>query len=401
MTAPAPAAEVLPAFVPPMVAQLRRRQLQVGLADLDDLRRALRAGFGLSSKDELRELCVALWAKSPAEAQVVRVAFAGAGLADWGVNSFEGVAVATPGHAPAAAERAADDPDADQDEPETPGDAEVAQTRLVRPPGAGALPLRTGGSSRGFVLTPQYPLAAREVAQAWRHLRRPVRYGPATELDIGATIRERGRHAVVTPPVLVPRRRNAMRLLLLIDRHGSMTPFHGYVDYVVAAIRNAGRLDDVDVGYYHDLPGSLEDRIALEQVDNPLRADLDPVLGQVPPLRGGRVYADPGLAVPRPLDPILGEMTGNTAVLVISDGGAARRTFDLVRLLDSVALLKAIGADSTGVAWLNPVRPSRWPRTTAGQVARHVPMFPFTREGLYQAVDALRGRAAPVERPLW
>ena len=48
-------------------------------------------------------------------------------------------------------------------------------------------------------------------------------------------------------------------------------------------------------------------------------------------------------------------MTSATAVLVISDAGAARRQFDITRLLDSVALIKALRADSAGVAWLNPV----------------------------------------------
>jgi hypothetical protein len=40
---------------------------------------------------------------------------------------------------------------------------------------------------------------------------------------------------------------------------------------------------------------------------------------------------------------------------VISDAGAARRQFDIVRLLDSVALVKALrwgGNGSGGLAWL-------------------------------------------------
>ena len=74
----------------------------------------------------------------------------------------------------------------------------------------------------------------------------------------GGDHRGTGAAGVATPPVLVPRRRNAVRLLMLIDRHGSMTPFHGYVDYVVGAIRDAGRIDDVQAVYFHDLPGSRD-----------------------------------------------------------------------------------------------------------------------------------------------
>ena len=80
MTEPEPAfpgnaGTVLPAFLTLVIAQLRRRRLQVGISDVHALRQALQAGFGLSSRDELCELCVALWAKSPTEVQVVRTEF--------------------------------------------------------------------------------------------------------------------------------------------------------------------------------------------------------------------------------------------------------------------------------------------------------------------------------------
>lgn len=399
----------LPGFLTPVVAQLRRRRVQVGIADMQALRLALHAGFGLSSRDELRELCVHLWAKSPAEAAVVRAAFANladAGLlADWSPADMAG---------PAAARR---DPDAaviagDAGEQAGPGPAVPAETGLKDSAEAEAVmhlnhdldldlgSLRTLAGDRGLVLVPQYPLTAREVAQAWRHLRRPVRSGPAVELDVDATIAARARRGVATAPVLVPRRRNAVRLLMLIDRQGSMTPFHGYVDYVVGAIRHAGRIDAVQAAYFHDLPGTLADNRALREMPDPFRPDLDAVLSVIEPLRDGRVYDEPALTASRPFEQVLAGMTATTAVLVISDAGAARRQFDIARLAATIALVKALRAGSAGVAWLNPVPGERWARTTAGQVARHVPMFPFTRPGLYQAVDTLRGRPVHVERPV-
>lgn len=403
MTVPVTAADELPSFLPPLVAQLRRRRIQVGIGDVCALRLALRAGFGLSSRDELRELCVALWAKSPAEAQVVRAAFANLdGLADWTVADAAGHADALPSAQGPAVESLepedAGDIRPEPPEPEEGGEAGAGAIReLSASPAAGLGALRTGASGRGLVLVPQYPLTSREVAQAWRHLRRPVRSGPAVELDIDATITERSRRGVATPPVLVPRRRNAVRLLMLADRHGSMTPFHGYADHVIGAIRSAGRIDDVQVAYFHDLPGTLEDKSALQARPDPFRADLDEVLGLIGPLHGGRVYGDPGLTVPQSLDAILAAVTGHTAVLVISDAGAARQQFDIVRVLDTIGLLKALRAQASGVAWLNPVPAARWKRTTAAQAARYVPMYPFSRQGLYQAVDALRGRPVAAE----
>ena len=275
------------------------------------LRLALRAGFGLSSRDELRELCVHLWAKSPVEAEVVRAAFANLAdaelLADW---SPADVAVPEPGGpicnlSPYRS---------DDDEEAGPALATLPRRGMEESAEAGAVsrlimilisistPAYQRRVDRGLVLVPQYPLTAREVAQAWRHLRRPVRSGPAMELDVEATIAARARRGVATPPVLVPRRRNAVRLLMLIDRQGSMTPFHGYVDYVVGAIRHAARIDDVQAVYFHDLPGSLADKRALDEMPNPFRPDLDEVLSLIEPLRCGRVYDEPTLTAPRPLD---------------------------------------------------------------------------------------------------
>jgi uncharacterized protein with von Willebrand factor type A (vWA) domain len=383
----------LPPFLMPIVGQLRRRRLAVGVSDVHDLRCALRAGFGLSSVDDLRELCVALWAKSPIEAQIVRAVFARAdGLPDWNLQQESTTAAAAPTDSQQASTSATDL--SVTTNPERP----VVQTSSVH--GLAREPLQTGVTDRGLVLIPQYPLTSREVAQVWRHLRRPVRYGPAVELDIAATVSQWGNRGVATAPVVVPRRRNAVRLLLLIDRHGSMTPFHGYVDYVIAAIRDAGRIDYVQAVYCHDLPVAHADRSVLDDMPDPFRPDLDAVLPLIRPMRGGHVYDDPGLTAPRPLEDVTGGATSATAVLVVSDAGAARGQFDLLRLLDTVALLKALRVSSSGVAWLNPVPAPRWTRSTAGQVARYVPMFSFTRPGLYQAVEALRGRPTLVEHGL-
>jgi hypothetical protein len=179
-----------------------------------------------------------------------------------------------------------------------------------------------------------------------------------------------------------------------------MTPFHGYVDHVVGAIQDAGRIDDVLALYYHDLPGWNADRSALNGLTDPFRPDIDLVLPEVQPMRDGRVYSDPDLTVPRSLAYILDRITEGTVALIISDAGAARRHFDTIRLLDTVAMLKAIVASVATVSWLNPVPQELWRRSTASQVARYIPMFPFTRQGLYQAVDTLRGRPAQVEHQL-
>ena len=382
----------LPAFVLEVGRQLQRRRLPLGIDDYDALRQALATGFGWSSPEELRELCVALWAKSPAEAEIVRGAFARNRdrLEDWDAGRT-GQRTGTRRQSVESGRTATT---VWKDE------AEESAPRAEPLVHLGAVPAALGPADRSLVLVPQYPLTEREIAQAWRRLRRQRRTGPTVELDVTATLQQHARHGVATPPVLVPRRRNTAKLLLLIDRFGSMTPFHGYVNHIVRAIRNAGRFDDVRAVYFHDLPGTSTDRSVLRQVDDPFRPDLDAVLPLIRPMSEGRVYDDPALTIPRRLTAVLNQLAEGTAAVVISDAGAARQRFDIMRLLDTVALAKALHARAAAATWLNPVPPERWPRTTAGQVHRYLPMHPLTREGLNRAVDGLRGRPISVERPL-
>lgn len=137
----------LPPFLMEIVRQLRRRRLQVGIGDCHALRCALTAGFGLSSTDELRELCVALWAKSPMEAEIVRAAFARVAVPDWKLQEkatqVVGPTATGPGQVrPSNTGQPVDDQDQD--------DAEVPQAEPVR--NLGSAPPSTGVRDRGLVL---------------------------------------------------------------------------------------------------------------------------------------------------------------------------------------------------------------------------------------------------------
>jgi uncharacterized protein with von Willebrand factor type A (vWA) domain len=103
---------------------------------------------------------------------------------------------------------------------------------------------------------------------------------------------------------------------------------------------------------------------------------------------------------PHPVADVLDDREGGDAVVVISDAGAARGSYDVRRLLETVAFLKAMRARTTHYAWLNPMPRERWSGSTAAQVARHVPMFPLDARGMRSVVDALRGKVPALERPL-
>jgi uncharacterized protein with von Willebrand factor type A (vWA) domain len=250
------------------------------------------------------------------------------------------------------------------------------------------------------VFLPQYPVNFREAAQAWRRLRWPVREGPATELDVDATIQRRSRAGVVSPPVLRPRRRNRARLLLLVDRHGSMAPFQGYTDEVCQAISQAGRLRRVAMFYFHDVPVESADPALLEGLTGGLFSSLDSILHQIPPLSSGELFTDTDLLAPVSAQDVLTEHAQDAAVVIVSDAGAARGKYDLLRLLDTAAFLKALKGFTTRIVWLNPLPAAAWPPSSAVQIGRHVPMFPMDREGMHRAVNVLRGQPYTVEKPI-
>lgn len=403
--------------------QLQRHQFPLGVDDYLALRTALRAGFGWSSRAELCTLCCSLWAKSLAEQAVVRALFDTLQLEDWALITQQ----STPVHDESlgsAAEMATDGESADITDgvvnentivasaTELEGHDDVSSVEsgvgqigeLMVAPLNRVLPPLTWRSDQALpsvhVFLSQFPTNYRIVSQTWRRLWWPVREGPKTELDIQGTIESRIRTGVATPPVLRSSRRNRARLLLLVDRQGSMAPFHAFVAEVRDTISKTSRLGNVAVAYFHDVPLDGADSSVLQDLTDHAATGLDPVLSQVSPLSDGVLFADPELLSPLTAIDVLEGHGIDAGIVVISDAGAARRHRDLLRLLDTVAFLMTLKSYSNRVVWLNPMPIKYWLKTTAAQIGRHVPMFPMDADGMHYAVNVLRGQPFIVERPI-
>jgi uncharacterized protein with von Willebrand factor type A (vWA) domain len=380
-----------PFFLWTLFQQLRRRGFALGPEEYQAVRLALREGFGWSSRRELREVCSALWAKSREERVVIAALFDQHEVSDWSLGT-----------------RTSDSPTAaDEFEQMSAEEALEMDTSPESPPKTafmGRLPPLTFSEMPVLpyqhVFVPQYPVSFRGVAQAWRRLRWPVREGPATELDVDATVQRRCGQGMVSPPVLRPPRRNRANLLLLVDRQGSMAPFHSYVDQVCQAIGQAGWLRQVGIFYFHDTPVEGADPSILKPLEGQLFPSLDPVLAEIPALTRGTLMNDTELMSPTSADEVISEYGREAAVVILSDAGAARGRFDLLRLLDTVAFLKGAKRWSSRLAWLNPLPSTAWTGSTAAELARHVPMFSMDRDGMYRAVNVLRGQPFSVEKPL-
>ncbi|XVV17195.1 hypothetical protein ACQP2X_23305 [Actinoplanes sp. CA-131856] len=388
--------EPMPHFARDLIARLRRRGLPLGVDDCVTLRTALAAGHGLHSTEALGALCVALWATSRRDAEIITSTLHLVAPPDWSLQRPEPVADGSPVTAEPPMQPRADE------EPEPaagPGSAELDITRPALR-GGGAEPPRSGRSAPFLVTRPQYPMSEREIAQAWRRLRRPTRHGPRVELDVEATVSRYATTGVVTAPVLMPRRVNSARLFLLVDRQGSMTPFHGLVDHVIRSIVRAARLDSISIGYFRNSLGRSPDRSLMADLTDPLAVELDTIIDRIPPLAKGWIYEDPDLTRRQPARKVLDSLAAGTSVVIVSDAGAQRGSLVATRVFDAVALGLAVAARRARVCWLNPLRADRWTETSAAQIARHIPMYALDRDGMYAAVDVLRGRPVSVAAPL-
>jgi uncharacterized protein with von Willebrand factor type A (vWA) domain len=220
----------------------------------------------------------------------------------------------------------------------------------------------TGISRNPFRETNEYfPVTRRQMKQSWRYLRRFIREGLPTELDVEATIHQIGSQGLLLKPVLVPRRVNRSELILLIDRDGSMQPFHALSERLVETAVQGGRLARADVYYFHNCPQKY-------------------------------LYHDPYHYKAEEVRDIFRCLRESTGVLICSDAGAARGGLNSRRLELTQEFLKDIKQYVRYVAWINPMPRSRWLGTTAGEIAELVPMFECNRQGLHEAISVLRGQ---------
>lgn len=222
---------------------------------------------------------------------------------------------------------------------------------------------RTNRSHDRFLLATDYlPVTQRQMKQSWRHLRRMVREGDATELDVEATVQRIAHDGMLLNPVLVARRTNRTELVLLMDQDGSMVPFHSLSARLVETALRGGRLGKAGAYYFHNCPVEY-------------------------------LYNDPMHQEAEPIEEVLrGFQRDRTAVLIFSDAGAARGGLNLERAELTATFLQQLKQQVRYVAWLNPMPKPRWNTSTAREIALHVPMFEATRQGLDEAIDALRGR---------
>ena len=199
----------------------------------------------------------------------------------------------------------------------------------------------------------------------WRNLRLLKREGAPENLDVQGTINLFCKMGFFSGVVLQPSRKNQVKLVLLIDCEGSMSPFKLLIDTLQESIEKVGLLNQKNIFYFHNVPR-------------------------------GYLFTKPNLTKPLPIEEILSREVGNNSVVIVSDGGAARRTYDSERLHQTKEFIRQLSDKTYLYGWLNPVPEFQWRMTTAEDIATFIPMYSLNPQGLNDLVKILLGYPFPM-----
>jgi len=335
----------------------QRHGLPLGVDEYLAVLRSLQAGFGIGSRQEVEQLCCLVWAKSEEENRLIRRLFEQMWRYSPTESGNEGK------HSIDATETLAPEPPSSNEPlPEL-----ETHPSLTPEPVQAVQAVRSSRRDRELkrprysLLTEYFPVTKRQMKQSWRYLRRPVREGVPIELDVEATVAKMGHEGILLEPVLMPPRSNRTDLVLMIDQEGSMVPFHELSRQLVETAQRGGRLRQLRVFYFHDYPDEY-------------------------------LYRHPAMLNAQPMSEVLEEIGEQAAVLIVSDGGAARGNFDQERIESTKVWIEQLQQSLRYYAWLNPMPNECWQQTTAGEIARLLPMFEMSRQGMNAAISVLRGR---------
>lgn len=338
---------------------LVKRGFRLSVRDLQSGLRALEAGYGVCSREDLQWLCEALWVRSEEEVQELHHFFR-----EFPLPQVAEVAAITGRPRPDAPARetqaGADTAPGKKEEPVL-----LPQYEPAAGSGTGLPSAKVTLATEPFILSPRPAVTLRSLIVAWRRYRRPQRSGARVELDLDATIAEQARQRLLAEPVMVPARRNQARLTVLVDVSPSMSPWHN-LHGLMAESLHEGRLAQGALYYFYNVPG--EQWYETESLTHPLLMQ---------DLTDGK---KPGRA--------------QSPLLIVSDAGAARGFSDADRIRDTGDFLAQIAGGWQPVVWANPMPRRRWASTSAGQIARlkGLSMVELTEDGLTQAIDILRGQ---------
>lgn len=239
--------------------------------------------------------------------------------------------------------------------------------------------IRIGGESRGrnaiqvaqerrfLNYRHDLTLDVRQIKMALKGLRQLSRSGPEDELNLEKTIDATAKNAGEIELVWRRSRKNAIKLLLLMDVGGSMEPFALLCSQLFSAAHSSTHFKDFQYYYFHNCiyDNLYRDIVRREAVSTEyLLHTLDAAYKLI--LVGDASMAPSELA----------EKYGAIEYYEHNE-------------TPGIAWLKRIAEHFTHTVWLNPLASSYWNHPTVRMIGRLFPMFELTLDGLGQVVKKL------------
>lgn len=214
-------------------------------------------------------------------------------------------------------------------------------------------------------------LGTRNFKMGLRRLRRFAREGAAEELDLDGTISATARNAGYLDLKLVPERRNAVKVLLLLDVGGSMDDHVRVCDELFSAARSEFR--HFEHFYFHNFPyESLWKDNRRRQAE---RIATDQLI---------RTYGPDYRVI------FVGDATMSPYEITMPGGSVEHWNAEA-----GVVWLQRLTTHFRHFVWLNPEPAKRWDYTPSIAITRELVeerMYPLTLAGLDRATAELRRR---------
>ena len=248
-------------------------------------------------------------------------------------------------------------------------------------PGGGGMAMKVMEERQFADYRTDVVLDVRNVKLALRRLRQLTRSDGPAELDIDETIDKTCREAGEIELVFRPKRKNDVRLLLLMDVGGTMDPYFEPVSRLLSALHEERGLRDFKAYYFHNCV--YERVFETAQLMRKRSISTTDLL---------RTYGERWKLV------IVGD-----AAMHPSELTSARGNIDPRRETETSGLvwLDRLERHFERSVWLNPDDAPQWAMSaTCRTISTLFPMYALTVDGIEQAVKALVGARPESARPV-
>jgi uncharacterized protein len=234
--------------------------------------------------------------------------------------------------------------------------------------GGGRSAMQIAGERRFRNYRDDVVLDVRQIRMALKGLRQLTRIGAEDELDLDGTIDSTAKNAGDIELIWQRSRKNAARVLLLMDAGGSMEPHAELCSQLFTAAHSSNHFRDFQYYYFHNCVYhqvykdiARRDAVSTEHLLKTLDADYKVILVG---------------------DAMMGSWE-------LTDPNGAIEYYDHCTI-PGMTWLNRINDHFTHCVWMSPFGDERyWINTTCDMVRRVFPMYPLTLDGLNRAVRKL------------